>query len=251
MAVRLAYHVVTVNVGDRTAKDIATEALLDLGQNTALWASVDRAITAVRAVPDYLLWKARSARNPRDRARIQALVGETKSAVAFLHAEGHYSGYKLLRRHSLVSIWATFEAFVEDFFEASFQESSTTLGLADFRDCASRKTANAYRKVERECRKLAPSYGASLVLLFSKLGVDLDLTEIDISNLDWGNEARNCLLHRSGKWDAKACTKLDLAPDLVGAPVEVSTGRFLESFDAVGKVVSAAHRFVFSPPGSA
>jgi hypothetical protein len=95
--------------------DIAHRSIIQIASNAAVWSAVERSITAVKCVPDYLKSKLTPSTTSAHRAALEHLIEETNSAIAFLHDDSQ-SGLRLLFSYSFVA-HSHFEAFIEDFVD--------------------------------------------------------------------------------------------------------------------------------------
>jgi len=101
----------------RSDRDCVRNAVIQIASNAAIWSGIERAITSITCVPEYLKGKLRHASDSQRAANLRQLIRQTDEAVALLHDE-HRSGYQLFFRYSFVAHWAYFEAFLDDFVDA-------------------------------------------------------------------------------------------------------------------------------------
>ncbi|MEF3697249.1 hypothetical protein [Desulfolutivibrio sp.] len=127
-------------------------------------------------------------------------------------------GFETFYRHSLISVWASFESCVEDLFVSIVKmdveyfdkvKSSFKNWKVSYADMEEGDFHKMYSDFERRVPKNNAYYKCRSVLNIFE--IDFVLNDAQSSLFVEANEVRNCLLHRSGNIDAIA---IERAPTL-------------------------------------
>jgi hypothetical protein len=209
-----------------------------IASNAALWSAIERAITSIRCVPDHLRSRIAATNDLALQSTIEQLIVQTEEAIGFLH-DTDRSGYRLFFTQSLVTHWAYFEAFLEDFLGArletvdGIQERLTTkFGLP-------KRNRWSASSLKNKCFKKKASFAENLIQILQAIEVeDFPLTDRQTGVLNFSNAMRNCILHNASLWDERGCRSAGIELEFVGRPVEINREQFLECYDVVGYVLT-------------
>jgi hypothetical protein len=235
-------------VDERADSACVREAVIQIGTNAGLWAGIERSITAIQCVPDYLSAKLSDAHDPTQIAALTQLITQTNEAVGLLH-DDRKSGYRLFFNYSLIANWAYFEAFVDDFVGTRLAANPELIERLSQSFPKARPAAWTIATISSYLGnagyKKSSDFAAFLEKLFELVCVQpLGLTSQDRQALNFANAARNCLLHNGGKWHAKGCIAAGLPPSSVGQQIVLARQNFLDCYDAICKVLVTSSRLI-------
>jgi hypothetical protein len=222
-------------------QECVRNAVAQIASNAAVWAGIERAITAIQCVPDYLNGKLLATSDVGLASSLRELIRQTQEAIGLLH-DDKQSGYQLFFRYSFVAHWAYFEAFLDDFVAARL---AVVPGLQDRLNerlqisKATPWTGNSLTsRLGEKGYKKKDNFGVFVQQLLKSVEVpDVELDERQIAVLNFSNAARNCFLHNGGVWDAKACEPASMDIALIGAPIVISRQHFLDCYDVVKDIL--------------
>ena len=216
-------------------------AVVQVASNAAVWSGIERAITAIRCVPEYLHGKLRHTNSAQQAANVRQLIQQTDEAIALLH-DDKQSGYQLFFRYSFIAHWAYFEAFLDDFVTARMAvvpglHERLTVHLQSGRTVAWSLSALT-KKLGDDGYKKGDNFAGFVEQLLRSVEVDgLVFETRQIEVLNFSNAARNCFLHNGGIWDAKGCASAKIDVALVGTPIIITREEFLACYDVVKDIL--------------
>lgn len=228
------------SVGESRRDSVCVQnAVVLIASNAALWSGVERAITAICCVPDYLNSRIATTDDPIAQSKFKQLIVQTEEAIGLLH-DTDRSGYRLFFTQSLVSHWAYFEAFLEDFVGARLEivdgiqeRLITKFGLP-------KRNKWSASSLKNKCIKKNAGFAENLIRVLQAIEVkNFPLNDRQTGILNFSNAMRNCILHNANLWDERGCKSAGIGLEFVGRPVEINREQFLECYDVVSYVLTS------------
>jgi hypothetical protein len=193
------------------------------------------------------LVKRELKRNHRPDAPIKRLLLEQPGLAQW--AEKLISDdYDPINRHDVIGLWVAVEVAVEHTAILILSKESSAAALVEAAGVrlpqlpslppSEADAGRIYKRLEAHTRR-DRSVAEGYCELMSILGVEVTITPATSAVLAELNYVRNCLLHRAGIADERAARE---APDLglaIGAPIKISSKRYLRYFDAVAQFAQA------------
>jgi hypothetical protein len=211
-----------------------------VGEETGIAALIQRAVVALAHQGPLLeLARRELATAKASEDGIAALIAEQQplanAARDLIDVDFHP-----INVHGIIGLWVAVEVAVEDTAVLILLNDPTTLTLVEAAGVktstdsgppadAARRIFHRLERHSRRDRRVGEAYCHLLAILRISVAMTPEVGDV-FSEL---NYVRNCLLHRAGIADERVKTEaplLDIAP---GAPVKISSARYLRYFDSV------------------
>lgn len=236
----------------------AGQCVIYIAEEITNAAILQRAVTALAYQgPMLQITREHKLANRQDIGGIDQLLAEQNGGLEKSAKELIASDYESINRHGIIGLWVAVEVAVEDTVALvltkvpSTQNLVTAAGVKLPKVLSNPLTESDARKIYGRLEAFSRqgvSVAEGYTRLLSILQISMTLPADVILTLAELNYVRNCLLHRAGIVDERAATE---APGLslpLGSSIKVSSARYGQYFDAVGKFSGALYDAVVQSP---